>query len=140
MFISLQVLASHIWPKQWLRKPTTQHFSQLHRQIWFQNGSERAKGTRQYYYIPYSVPLLHCILFSVRIIDQKKQLAKFLLRDFKEISHLVKWKHLQNGAQFVANFMNVLKELQPNLKRVIVIYSNTFRLLIYRESADRRAC
>ena len=26
--------------------------------------------------------------------------------------------------------------LDPNLKRIIVIYSNTFRLLIYRESAN----
>jgi hypothetical protein len=31
----------------------------------------------------------------------------------KEILHLVKWKHLQNSGQFVANFMNILKEFRP---------------------------
>ena len=32
-----------------------------------------------------------------------------ILRKF-QMSHFVKWKHLQNGGHFVANFMNILKE------------------------------
>ncbi len=35
----------------------------------------------------------------------------------KEILHIVKWKHLENSGQFVANFMNILKEFRKYTNR-----------------------
>ena len=48
----------------------------------------------------------------------------------KEISHLVKWKHLQNGRHFVADFMNILKELQP--------YSSIYTSFQYKNSMGNK--
>ncbi len=43
-------------------------------------------------------------IFEIQGGETKYRFANFPLGNFKEISHLVKWKHLQNGGHFFAHF------------------------------------
>ncbi len=45
--------------------------------------------------------------------DRFYRFANFPPGDFRKITHLEKWKHVQNGGHFVANIRNILKEFQP---------------------------